>query len=150
MKTVWRILKFALLAIIVLVAGVLGIAWWRSNVAMARVYAPAAATLAIDNSPAQLERGRHLSVTRGCTGCHGDKLAGHIVFEAAPMGRYAASNITPAGNLRLYSDTQLEQAIRHGIGFAGTPLVFMACNESTRLSDDHVAARIAYLRSVAP
>ena len=35
--------------------------------------------------------------TDGCTGCHGEDLAGHIVFEAPPMGRYAASNITPGG-----------------------------------------------------
>ena len=148
MRTLLRILKYALLAIVVLVAGVLAIAYWRSGVAMARVYDLPAAQLTLDGSAPQLERGRHLAVTRGCTECHGENLGGRVVFEAPPMGRYVASNITPGGTLRLYDDAQLERAIRHGVGFDGTPLVFMPANDFAGLSDADVAALIAYLRSV--
>jgi len=68
------------------------------------------------------------------------------------MAKLIASNLTRGrgGVLGNYTDPQLEAAIRHGVGPDGRGLLFMPSQEFQYLSDEDVAAIIAYVRSVPP
>ena len=119
-------------------------------------------------TPVRLERGRYLTEgLLGCFGCHAEhEWAQHeaplipgtlgegfgFPLEGLP-GRVVPSNITPdretgAGN---WTDDQLARAIREGIGNDGRALFpFMPYPNFRHLSDEDLAAVIAYLRSVPP
>jgi mono/diheme cytochrome c family protein len=101
---------------------------------------PTPFTLAIPESPAARARGEHLAHTRGCFGCHGERL------EGASMGGYAVAPNLPA-LARRASPSALEAAIRHGIGADGRALYSMPSYNFLHLRDADVADLIAYLRS---
>ena len=120
-------------------------------------------------TPARLERGRYLvEGVLGCFDCHSErdpnvpgapympdkKGAGVIFFDGGDFpGRLVAANITPdretgAGN---WSDDALARAIREGIGHDGRALFpLMPYGNYRQLSDEDLAAVIAYVRSVPP
>lgn len=109
-----------------------------------------------------LERGRYLVETiAACGNCHtpkgpdgplpGKSLAGNWVVEDIPPFRAVASNITPdkATGIGAWTDAQIARAIREGIrpdgSLIGPP---MPIGLYRGLSDDDLAAMVAYLRSV--
>ena len=101
---------------------------------------PAAFTLPIPADTAAIARGDHLALTRGCRGCHGDTLAGQVMwgFAVAPnLPQYA----------RQESAATLEAALRHGIGRDGRALYSMPSYNFVRLRDGDAADLIAYQRS---
>jgi mono/diheme cytochrome c family protein len=100
---------------------------------------------------AALVRGKHLSRAIGkCVECHGDDLGGKVVFDAMPMARVVAPNLTSGrggiGGNR--TDDDLLRAIRHGIGVGGRPLVLMPSKNYWHMGDADVGALIGYLRSL--
>ncbi|MBK6472036.1 MAG: c-type cytochrome [Betaproteobacteria bacterium] len=102
---------------------------------------PAAFALAIPSDAAALSRGDHLVRTRGCRGCHGEDLAGQVMWG------YAVAPNLPA-LARSESGATLEAAIRHGIGRDGRALFSMPSYNFVRLRDTDMADMLAYLRSV--
>lgn len=136
------------LVLVLLGAGVYAWAYWYTELALARRIELPRIALEVDGSAAQVERGRHLAVTRGCSGCHGEGLVGRVLIDSPAFGRIVASNITPAGMGRHYDVATLEHAIRHAVAFDGTPLVFMPSADFIGLSDEDTAALIAYVQSV--
>jgi mono/diheme cytochrome c family protein len=102
---------------------------------------------------AELARGRHLSrAISKCVDCHGDDLGGKVVFDAMPMARVVAPNLTTGrggiGNER--TDDDYLRAIRHGIGMGGRALVLMPAKNYWHMGDTDVGSLIGYLRSVPP
>ena len=109
-----------------------------------------------------VERGEYL--VRGlmaCGNCHtpftpegapdmGKEFAGRLVEDVPPFTAYGA-NITPAGRVGAWSDAELARAIREGIrpdgSLIGPPMPFAAYRH---LSDEDLAAVVAFLRTVAP
>lgn len=150
MKRLVRLVTYGLLTLVVLAVGVLGVAWWRMEAALDRVYTLADAKLDVSGDSAQVERGRHLAVTRGCTDCHGDDLAGRVVIDAGPIGLYVAANLTAAGAGAGMDANIFEHAVRHGVGRDGRPLRFMPATDFAGMGDDDVAALFAYVQSVPP
>ena len=136
--------------VLVLAAGVLGLAWLDYRSAANTRYAlsdPPLPTPAAD----ALGRGAHLYQTRGCVDCHGRDGGGREVMDAGPVGRMVASNITPtvlAG--RGYDAAAIAAAIRHGVRADGTPLLFMPSADWRDLDDADTAALVAYLQALAP
>lgn len=119
----------------------------------------AAAGLAGADSPE--ERGEYLvRGIMGCGNCHTplgpngflmeQELAGRLVEDAEPFTAYAP-NITPAGVVADWSDEELGRAIREGIrpdgSLIGPPMPFSAYRN---ISDEDLAAIVAFLRSMAP
>ena len=111
---------------------------------------------------ASLERGRYLVETiAACGNCHtpkgpggplpGKALAGNWVVEDNPPFRAVAPNTTPdhATGIGGWTDAQIARAIREGIrpdgSLIGPP---MPIGLYRGLSDDDLAAMVAYLRSV--
>ena len=110
-----------------------------------------AATISADS--ATIARGRHLvTAVAACTSCHGADLGGHIVLEQPLLGRFVAANLTRgAGGVGLAdTDQDLLRAIRHGVGRDGRPLVLMPSDAYGGLSDEDLAAIVAYVRAAPP
>lgn len=102
---------------------------------------PPAFAQTIPQDAATIARGDHLVRTRGCRGCHGDDLAGQLMwgYAVAPNLAQLARGETAA---------TLEAAIRHGIGRDGRAFYSMPSYNFIRLTDTDMAAIIAYLRTV--
>ena len=68
------------------------------------------------------------------------------------FGRVASVNLTRGngGRGNFLTDAQIITAIRHGVGGDGRPLFIMPSAMYQQLSDDDVAAIVAYVRSVPP
>ena len=112
-------------------------------------------TFTVDKSPARVARGQLLvSSVPGCVGCHASNpqatpplLNGAQVKDAEAFGFIWAPNLTPGGQLKDYSDAELERAVREGISREGRPLAIMPSGDFANLSDIDMQDIIAYLRS---
>lgn len=104
--------------------------------------------LAVGTDSATVAHGRHLARTRGCTDCHGQDLAGTVFIDDPAMGRLVGTNLTPGGPLAGAGAEAWERAIRHGVGHDGRALVFMPSHEFAGMSDEDVAAIVAYARAL--
>ncbi|MEM9494923.1 MAG: c-type cytochrome [Pseudomonadota bacterium] len=100
----------------------------------------------IPTGEAAIEHGRHVARTRGCFGCHGQRLEGKDFDEQWDWPeRAVAPNL--AAYARKHDAATLEAAIRQGIGADGKALTAMPSFNFARLSDDDTAALIAFLKS---
>ena len=106
----------------------------------------------ISYSSEALESGAHLSVVKGCRDCHGEDLGGKIMFDDPAVGLLVAPNLTngKGGLPNDYSETDFIKALRHGLGRNNKSLLIMPSHETSRLSDEDVAAVVAYCRKTAP
>jgi mono/diheme cytochrome c family protein len=102
---------------------------------------PPAFAYPVPRDAAALARGDHLVRTRGCRGCHGDDLAGQLMW-----GHFVSVNL--AEYARTESPATFEAALRHGIGRDGRALYSMPSYNFIRMRDADVADILAYLRSV--
>lgn len=105
----------------------------------------------IPRDSASIARGRHLSrAIAKCVDCHDNDLGGKVVFDALPMARVVAPNLTTGrggiGGNR--TDDDFLRAIRHGIGFGGRALVLMPARNYWHMGDDDVGSLIAYIRTL--
>lgn len=108
--------------------------------------------LKVEATPERIARGKAV-VDSFCSGCHsttGPLTGGSDIGKELPIhiGSFVASNLTPAGPLKHWSDGEMFRAIRNGIDADGRWLTIMSYINAGRLSDDDIKAVIAYLRSV--
>jgi mono/diheme cytochrome c family protein len=124
-----------------------------SEARLNRTYAIANEPIQIPSDTASIERGRHLAFAISkCVMCHGENLAGDVVFDQAGLGRLVAPNLTGGrGGLGAHlSDADFVRAIRHGVGPDGKGLLGMTSEDYYPLSDADLGALIAYVKSVPP
>jgi mono/diheme cytochrome c family protein len=151
-----KILLGIVLVVVVFIAGFAAFVASRQHL---KFVAPDIAVAASTDSTV-IARG-HYIVRRvtNCAGCHGDTtksaallagedvpLCGGSVFDIPP-GKFYPRNITPDNETGIgtFTDKQLAQALRYGIGHDGRALLpFM---ELQGLSDEDIVAVISYLRS---
>lgn len=97
----------------------------------------------------QLEQGRYLYATRGCADCHGANGAGKEVFNSGAMW-VVSPNITAGANSSTgaYGSADWVRTLRHGVKPDGRPVMVMPSEDYNRLSDDDVAAIVAYVASL--
>ena len=109
-------------------------------------------SLTVPTDTSTLGRGQHLAVIKGCTDCHGQNLGGKIMIDDDGLGRISAANLTKGkGGLPTdYSTTDWVRSLRHGVSRAGQPLLFMPSHETTMLSEQDMAAIIAYCQQMPP
>ena len=108
--------------------------------------------LEVEATPERIARGRAIS-NGFCAGCHsksGVLSGGGDVGKNLPLpiGSFVPANLTPAGDLKHWSDGEIFRAIRNGVDARGRWLVIMSFTNAGRLSDDDTKAVIAYLRSL--
>lgn len=148
-----RFIRRALLGAVLLVALVAGGVFALSSYRMSRRIAVHDSEPVIRTDSASIARGRHLAIAIAkCVDCHGADLGGQLAVDAGPIGELIAPNITSGagGVLSALSDAELVRAIRHGVRPDGTPLRFMPTTSFNILSDEDVAAIVAYLRAAPP
>jgi cytochrome c553 len=109
--------------------------------------------LTIAGTPAQIARGQHLA-NSFCASCHSATnelpLTGGVDLGKdfpMPLGTFVTANLTPAGPLKDWSDGEIFRAIRNGMDKDGQVLFAMSGARGRHLSDEDIAAVIAYLRS---
>lgn len=103
---------------------------------------------AFDASAGDVAQGERLARSLGCAECHGERLGGRMLIDAAPMGRVPAPNLTPGRRGGALTDEQWEVAIRHGVGADGRALFIMPSNDYVWLGDRDLADLVAYLKTI--
>jgi mono/diheme cytochrome c family protein len=106
--------------------------------------------LVVRSDSATIARGAHVARIRMCQECHGPGFSGHVEFDNFMIGRLAAPNLTMGGRGAELADADWERAVRHGVRRDGSPLLIMPAFEHTGMSDEDLAALVAYVRSLAP
>lgn len=150
-----RLLKWggaALVGLAGLVALALAAVYGATEYRIRKTYEISPAALAVRSTPESIARGKHIATVRGCVDCHTASLGGNTFLDEAPVARLFASNLTSGrgGVGRTYTDADWVRAIRHGVGPGGKPLLFMPSHEFNVISDEDLAALIAYLKSIPP
>lgn len=149
-----KLIKRTLLGLVCVVALLLAVVYGVSESRLRTTYAVApAAGLRVTKDPAQVARGQHLvTAVAKCVDCHEKDMGGRTFIDAGPLGTIYASNVTggQGGILAVYTDAQLEAAIRHGVRPNGRGMLVMPSDEYQNLSDDDVSAIISYLRTLSP
>jgi len=125
----------------------------KGNAQLSKTYDFPSSGIVAPTDPASLARGEHI-VQTVCVGCHGADLGGEIGwFAGGPLGTIDAANLTSgAGGVgqEYQSDEDYVRAIRHGIDREGQPIYMPAVLAAQYLSDEDLAAVIAYLKSLPP
>lgn len=137
----WALVELLVLALVVV--------YVANNSRMNKTYDIAVESVNIPTGAEAISLGEHLSVIRGCTDCHYENLGGGIYIDDPALGTLYAANLTPGeGGFGNYSDEDWVRAIRHGVGTADKPLLWMPSQEFYYLSDEDLGALIAYFRTV--
>ena len=108
--------------------------------------------VALRSDAAAVERGRYLYASRGCVDCHGANGAGHVFVDDGHSLRIKGPNITsgPGGVVAGYRPEDWVRTVRHGVAPGGRPIMIMPSEDYNRLTDDDLAAIVAYVRSLPP
>lgn len=141
-----RALLASLVAVPVAVLAVAGWAWRASETHLTGFAAPPPFAAVVAGDAATLASGRHLAITRGCIGCHGERMQGEVFDDNPLRGRFVAANLAKLA--RQQSPAVFERALRHGIGHDGRALYAMPSYNFVHLRDADVAALYAYARSL--
>ena len=164
MKTVWRVLGFLVLAVVVLVGA--GIAF----LALKKPAMRPPSTEKVEATPARLARGRYLANSvSDCLGCHSDFMGDRFGVPHRPgtegqggfpfdkklgvPGFVQAQNITPdpENGLGNWTDGEIIRAVREGVDRNGEALFPMMPYESFRMmSDEDIRSIVVYLRTLKP
>jgi mono/diheme cytochrome c family protein len=153
---VGKILRFIgifLVIVVLLIVVFAGFAYFRSESMVAQTYAIPDIDITIPSDPAAIERGRYLAHSVSvCVDCHGANLEGGLVVDDPMLGRVAAPNLTtgPGGFGGELSDADIARVLRYGVLPNGQSAKIMPSEDYQHLTDDDLAAIIAYVRSVPP
>jgi mono/diheme cytochrome c family protein len=136
-----------LIGLLVLAAGAV---YATTNYRLRRLHTVEVRPIVVPGDAAAIARGKHIVTTRSCADCHGADFGGAKVVDDPAAGKLYGPNITTGhGGLPAnYSDLDYVRAIRHGLAQDGRALIMMPSAEYTTLSDEDLAAIIAYLKTL--
>jgi cytochrome c553 len=99
---------------------------------------------------AQLAYGERLTIVKGCRDCHGEDLGGKVFIDDKGLGLIIGKNLTKGkgGLPKNYATEDWVLALKHGIRKDGKTLLVMPSYEFTHLSEQDMAAIIAYAQSL--
>jgi cytochrome c553 len=153
MKKILRAVAWVVGVVVVLVIVAGCTLYFTSQRRLDRKWSVAAHTVTVPTDSLALARGRHIATALSkCTECHGADLGGAVFIDEPPVARLYAPNLTrgKGGIGAAYSDLDWERSIRHAVRPNGDGLLFMPSLEFQWLSDEDLAALIAYVKSVPP
>jgi cytochrome c553 len=118
---------------------------------MARTIVLSVPALEVPVTAAHIDRGRYLFSTRGCMDCHGANGGGKTMIKDGGMF-VVAPNITAGANgvTAGYKVEDWVRTVRHGVKPNGNPLMMMPSEDYNRLTDQDMAALVAYLQQLPP
>jgi mono/diheme cytochrome c family protein len=105
--------------------------------------------LPMSDDSATIATGARLAQLRGCIECHGARLEGRTLLDNALIGRLTPPNLTrgAGGRGAALAPEDWERAIRHGVRRDGSALFVMPAQEFQGMTDEDVAAIVAFGRS---
>jgi len=125
-------------------------------IGLVKVYAPKnipVPDIKVAGTPEQIQRGQHLA-NAFCVECHSTSrelpLSGGRDMGKdfpIPLGSFVPPNLTPGGELKDWSDGEILRVLRSGVDDKEHGLMFMSIVQVRHMSDDDLAAVIAFLRS---
>jgi cytochrome c5 len=118
-----------------------------SEATIARRYPLPAIAEPATPTPKSVARGGHVVLVAGCELCHGADLEGRLIGRQSVLPVYA-QNLRLAS--RTMSDGEFERAVRAGIAPDATSLWRMPSANYTFMSEDDLAAMLAFLRAQPP
>lgn len=123
------------------------------NSRLSKTYEFPPSGIVIPTDAASIEYGKHRVETL-CAGCHAEDLGGVIGWTVVgPLAMVDSPNLTSGeGGItdEFATDEDYVNAIRHGIDPEGEPLYMPAVAAFQHISDEDLAAMIAYLKTVPP
>jgi mono/diheme cytochrome c family protein len=149
LKALGYVLSGAAALILIAAAAVYGFSEARYR----RQYTVTPNAIAIPTDSQSIARGAHLVQTfGGCVECHGENMAGRVVFDDPAVGRVYGANLTRGrgGVGAALTDVDLVRAIQHGVGRNGRPLKVMPSTDYVHLTDEDLGAIVAYVKSRPP
>jgi mono/diheme cytochrome c family protein len=153
MKKVFKWIGIVLGSLAGLVMVTSAVLYFVGNARFNKTYDFPPSNITLPTDAASLEFGKHRTEVL-CAGCHGEDLGGIVDwFSAAPLGTIDAANLTTGegGFGREASSVEdYVRAIRHGIDPEGKPIFMPAVVSTAYLSDEDLAAIVAYVQSVPP
>lgn len=108
--------------------------------------------LTLPTDAESMEIGKH-RVESLCSGCHGEDLGGITNwFDSPPLGTIDSANLTAGegGVGQEYTTEDYVRAIRHGVNAQGKPIFMPAVASTAYISDEELAAIIAYIKTLPP
>lgn len=138
------------IVLVLLALAVLGL-YFSAGMRLNKSYTVPADGVLIPTDAESIARGQH-RVEVGCTGCHGENLAGGVVFDDPSLAHIEAANLTQGqgGVGSGYSDADFVRAIRYGVDPDGRPLLVMPSTWYYYFSDEDLGAIVAYLTTLPP
>ena len=139
-------------SLIAIILAVLLFSYLHLRYRINKEYAVAAEDIEIKYDSATLVMGGRLAGTRACKECHGQDLGGSELIDDPLVGRFVTRNLTK-GKGGLPSDFSVNDwvlAMKHGLNRNGKPLFLMPSHELSHLSEEDMAAIIAYCTQVPP
>lgn len=152
MKKVFKRIGIVVGSLIGLLIIAVATLYFMGNARLNKTYDFPPSNLAIPADATSIARGQHFAKTL-CEGCHGADLSGITDwFNAGPIGTIDSANLTSGngGVGKEFTDEDFVRAIRHGIDQQGKPTFMPAVVSTAHLSDEDLAAVIAYVKSVPP
>jgi len=153
MKKVFKWIGIGLGSVVGLILLVALVLLFIGNAQLNRTYEFPSSDIILPTDEASLEFGKHRADVL-CEGCHGADLSGiENWFNAGPLGTVDSANLTSGEGGFGREATSVEdyvRAIRHGIDPEGKPIFMPAVVSTANLSDQDLAAIIAYVKSVPP
>jgi hypothetical protein len=155
MKRVTKWVGTGLAGLVGLVVIAMAIVYGVTSRRLSKVYNVTDSPLTIPSDSVSIVKGYHIVQAIGkCAACHGDDLAGKVVFDNPVMGRLYSANLTRGrgGIGGSYKDADYVRIIRHGVARDGHPLQFMPptlfTTSTTRISPIRLRISKRYLRSM--
>ncbi len=153
MRKILRAIAWIVGAVVVVCVLALCSLYFVSQRRLDKKWSVAGHRLSIPTDSLAMVRGQHLAMAiNKCVDCHGSDLGGKVFIDVPPVAHLVSSNLTrgQGGVGGHYSDLDWERAIRHGVRPDSSALMFMPAEEFQYVSDDDMAALIAYLKSLPP
>jgi cytochrome c5 len=153
MKRVFKWIGIGLGSLVGLILLVALVLFFVGNARLNKTYDFPPSNITLPTDEASLEFGKHRAEVL-CEGCHGPDLSGiENWFSAGPLGTIDSANLTTGEGGFGREATSVEdyvRAVRHGIDPEGKPIFMPAVVSTANLSDEDLAAIIAYVKSVSP
>jgi len=153
MKKVFKWIGIVLGSLIVLILIAAGGLYFKGNAQLTRTHDFPASGIVAPTDEASIAYGKYRVETL-CVDCHGSDLGGVVGWAAVgPLATIDSANLTSGeGGIgaEFTTDEDYVRAIRHGIDPEGKPIYMPAVVAFQHLSDEDLAAMIAYLKTLPP
>ncbi len=139
----------AVVALVAVVSVAVAVGLQQGDTRAARKVEVAVTAVPYTSEASAVGRGQYLFASRGCADCHGANGAGATLVDDGKGTKLAGPNITVGNStVAAYQEVDWVRSIRHGVTPSGRVLRLMPSEDYNRLTNDDLAALVAYTRQL--